>query len=91
MKEIWEKKPGRWKVSGETKVFPTKEEALAWASTLFEVVATPEPSDYETKAEDEAEDEAEDQVDPLEALKQARINRDGSIEEGLDYDGDYSE
>ena len=86
MKEIWEKRPGRWKVSGETKVFPTKEAALEWASSLFEVIAEPEEV-----IEPEEVTEPEDEVDPLDALRQARMERNGSIEEGLDYDGAYSE
>lgn len=84
MKEIWEKRPGRWKVSGETKVFPTKEAALEWASSLFEVVEIAEPEVEEAEVE-------EPEADPLDALRQARMERNGSIEEGLDYDGDYSE
>lgn len=96
MKTVWEKRPGRWKVSGETKVFPTKEAALEWAATLFEVVeAAPEPAPEpapETDWLDEYEEElmAEEEVDPLEALKQARINN-GSIEEGSDHYGDHEE
>lgn len=90
MKTVWEKRPGRWKVSGETKVFPTKEAALEWAATLFEVVeVTPEPeSDWLDEYEEELM--AEEEVDPLEALKQARINN-GSIEEGSDHYGDHEE
>lgn len=86
MKTIWEKRPGRWKVSGESKVFPTKEAALEWASSLFEVVeAEPEPI-----VEENIIEPVEVDFDPLEALKQARINN-GNIEEGFNYDGDYSE
>lgn len=90
MKTVWEKRPGRWKVSGETKVFPTKEAALEWAATLFEVVeTTPEPeSDWLDEYEEELM--AEEEVDPLEALKQARINN-GSIEEGSDHEPDHEE
>jgi len=86
MKEIWEKKPGRWKVSGESKVFPTKEAALEWAATLFEVV------EAEPDSLDQYEEEliAEEEIDPLEALKQARIDN-GSIEKGSNHYGDYEE
>lgn len=88
MKTVWEKRPGRWKVSGESKVFPTKEAALEWAATLFEVVeATPE-TDWLDQYEEELI--AEEEVDPLEALRQARINN-GSITEGSDNDGDHEE
>jgi len=82
MKEIWEKGPGRWKVSGESKVFSTKEAALEWAATLFEVV--------KIVTETEEELTAEEEIDPLEALKQVRINN-GSIEEGSDYYGDHED
>jgi hypothetical protein len=94
MKTVWEKRPGRWKVSGETKVFPTKEAAIEWAATLFEVVEeAPDPApEPETDWLDQYEEEliAEEEVDPLEALKQARINN-GSIEEGSDHEPDHEE
>lgn len=91
MKTVWEKRPGRWKVSGESKVFPTKEEAIEWAATLFEVVEpAPEPAPEPETDWLEEELIAEEEVDPLEALKQARINN-GSIEEGSYNDGDHEE
>lgn len=86
MKEIWQKKPGRWKVSGEAKIFPTKEAALEWAANLFEVVETTP----DTLDQYEEELMAEEEIDPLEALKQARVNN-GNIKEGSDYDSDYEE
>jgi len=88
MKTVWEKRPGRWKVSGESKVFPTKEKALEWAATFFEVVETAPESDWLDKYEEELM--AEEEADPLEALKQARINN-GNIEEGSDHEPDHEQ
>ena len=86
MKTVYEKR-GWWKVSGESKKFKTKEEALAVAADHFEVVET---NDWLDDFEEEPVAE-EEQVDPLEALRQARMNRDGNIQEGSDNDGDNEE
>lgn len=81
MMAVYEKR-GWWKVSGESKKYKTKEEALAAASDHFVVVeAEPEP---------EPAPEPEVKLDPFEALRQARIKRDGDIEEGSD-NGSHNE
>lgn len=87
MKQVYEKR-GWWKVSGEAKKYRTKEEALAAASDHFEVVVEPEKTDW---LDDFEEELIAEEADPLEALKQARSNRDGDIQEGSDNDGDYEE
>ena len=87
---VWEKRPGRWKVSGDSKVYPSKEAATKAAADHFEIVTTQEV--VETDWLDDYEEQliAEEEVDPLEALRQARINN-GSITEGSDNDGDHEE
>ena len=87
---VWEKRPGRWKVSGDSKVYPSKEAATKAAADHFEIVTTQEV--VETDWLDDYEEQliAEEEVDPLEALRQARINN-GRIEEGSDHYGDHEE
>lgn len=89
MINVWEKRPGRWKVSGIYKIFPTKEAAVDAAASLFEIEEIP----AEEKIIEETVEEVEpvEEADPLEALKEARFKRDGNIQEGFDYHGDYSE
>ena len=88
---VWEKRPGRWKVSGDSKVYPSKEAATKAAADHFEIVTTQEAV-VENDWLDDYEEQliAEEEVDPLEALRQARINN-GSITEGSDNDGDHEE
>lgn len=83
---VYEKRPGRWKISGDSKIFPTKEAAVQAATDLFEVEELP----AEEAVEEEIVEEIVEEIDPLEALKEARFKRDGSIPEGFDYQGDYS-
>ena len=91
MKTVYEKR-GWWKVSGESKKYKTKEEALAVATDHFEVVENNDwLDDFEEGLIAEEELITEEPADPLEALRQARIKRDGDIEEGSDYDPDHEE
>jgi hypothetical protein len=89
---VWEKRPGRWKVSGDSKVYPSKEAATKAAADHFEIVTTQEAV-VENDWLDDYEEQlmAEEEIDPLEALRQARIERDGSIEEGSDHEPDHEE
>lgn len=75
---VWEKRPGQWKIAGNSKIFHSKEEALKVAGIVEE-----EP--LETIEEPMVEE-----IDPLEALKLAR-STNGSIEEGPHNDGNYEE
>ena len=89
---VYEKRPGRWKVTGSSKTFPTMEAALEAAAERFEVVKIAGHEEEPAKDHlDQYEEEliAEEQ-DPLEALRQARINN-GNIEEGSHNDGDHEE
>lgn len=65
-----------WKIEGSAKKYATEAEARAAAG--IEVVV------------EEIIYEVEEAIDPLEALRKARIERDGNIEEGSD-NGSYNE
>lgn len=81
MPTVFEKRPGRWKVSGDATVYPTKEAAEAALGIV-------EPQVYET-FEDALEDhgdlepyefgvDLEEEVSPLELLFRAAKNGDKS-------------
>lgn len=73
MKVIWEKRPGRWKVSGDPKVYPTEQAAKDAAGIVEpEVEVEIEPEEFET-FEDALEAHGEDEpyVNPLELLRKA--------------------
>ena len=86
MIQVYEKR-GMWKVSGSSKKYFTKEEALAAAAENFEVVEE-EDAVWHHNIEIET---PEEEKDPLEALREARSKRDGDIEEGSHNDGDHEE
>ena len=85
---VYEKRPGRWKISGSSKVYPTKELAIKAAADRFEVVKI---EDGFIAEEESLTETVKVDFDPLEALRQARSKKDGNIEEGSHNDGDHEE
>lgn len=75
---IYEKRPGCWKIEGSAKIYPSKEAAEA----VVGVICPP--------AVEEIVEEPVFVIDPLEALRKARMERDGNIEEGSD-NGSHNE
>jgi hypothetical protein len=84
MISVWEKRPGRWKVSKDPKVYPTRDAAIAAAADKFEIVTVKETLPEEPAVEPVV-------ADPLDALKEARIKRDADIQERFDYHEDSGE
>ena len=88
---VYEKRPGRWKVTGSAKIYPSKEAAIKAAADHFEIVTTQEAVVKNNDWLDDYEEELiAEEIDPLEALKQARINN-GNIEEGSDHEPDHEQ